>query len=230
MAELVAIGIVLSDATAWPREALDMDRVAEFAELYAADGLTALPALSVIRVAEGYLLTDGWHRLAALKRMGATEVPIAEFDAQGRDAYQVAYDEGLRTAARQSLPLTRAEKEAAINRLLVAGGRTDRQIAALVGVAHTTVGRVRGRSQPSESAGIEGFRPSPSAEQVARGFVGWLRRLHDNPALGDLIRDRTGRRIAESLEAQFGDEALSWAERLARWGNEAEKTLRNKGR
>jgi ParB-like chromosome segregation protein Spo0J len=184
----------------------------------------------VIRVADGYVLADGWHRLAALRRLGATEVPIAQVDAQGHDAYEVAYQEGLRTAARQSLPLTRAEKEAAIKRLLVVGGRSDRQIAALVGVAHTTVGRVRGRSQPNEAAAGLGFRPSPSANDVARGFVGWLRRLHDNPALGDMFRgDRTGRRIAEALEAQFGDEALSWATRLANWGNDAEKTLLNKG-
>jgi ParB-like chromosome segregation protein Spo0J len=227
LAELVATGAVRADPAAWPREGLDTDRVGEFAELYAADGINSLPPLSVIRVADGFVLADGWHRLAALERLGASEVPIVEVDARGRDAYQVAFEEGLRTAARQSLPLTRAEKQAAIQRLLVEGGRSDRQIAELVGVAHTTVGRIRSRPEIDAAAQVSGFRSAPSADDVARAFARWLQRLHDNPALGDLFRgDRTGRRMAAALEAQFGDDALKWAERLATWASDAEKALR----
>ena len=230
MASRISIGDVLDDPTAWPRDGLDPDRVSEFAELYSADGVDALPALSVIRVADGWVLADGWHRLAALRSLSAAEVPIIELDAQGHDAYQVAYEEGLRTAARQSLPLTRAEKAAAIQRLLVAGGRSDRQIATLVGVAHTTVGRVRTRTPANDATAEQGYRDSPSAGDLARGFVGWLRRLQDNPALGDLfLGDRTGRRIAEALEAQFGGDALTWATRLAGWSLDAERALRAKG-
>src|SRR5437763_16155804 len=63
------------EAAAWPRQELDQGRVGEFVTLYADDEPCSLPPLDVVADADGsFVLADGWHRLAAQRALGRTEI------------------------------------------------------------------------------------------------------------------------------------------------------------
>jgi ParB-like chromosome segregation protein Spo0J len=214
---------------AWPRFALDEERVADFAELYRADGADALPPIEIIGIAEGYLVADGRHRVAAAFEAGLASIPAVARSIDGRDPIEVAFEIGLESSANASKPLTRAEKRAAIRRLLNTG-RTDREIARMVGVAHTTVSRVRDAEQGSarhdSTDDALNFEPGPTIEQIARRMASAIEKLWDARGLTDvLLGDRMGRHLAEAFEDRFGDDAASWARRFARWANDAARRL-----
>jgi len=211
----------------WPRSAADPERVTEFAELYMADGPDALPAIEVLQIEEGYLLAEGHHRLAAAAQAGLPELPAIVRPTGGRDPVELAFEIGLAAAATAAKPLTRAEKRNAIRKLLRAGGRTDREVGRLVGVAHTTVARTRLADQASGAdAGTDEMPIDPSADELARRLAAGLRSLWERRGLSDLlIADRMGGRLAAALEDGFGDEALAWARRLERWAVDARRQL-----
>jgi ParB-like chromosome segregation protein Spo0J len=221
MSTTVSIDQITSERDGWPRAGLDEERVGDFAELYREEGLTALPPLLVIERADDYLLADGWHRHEALRRLGMAEAIVEVVSAGGRDGVAVAFEIGLRSSATASKPLTRTEKQAAVQRLTVEGGRTDQEIATLVGVARTTVRRIlaRGRALHPPEAPLEGRYP-PTADEIAQRLVRDLGRLWN--ARGYTDRSRLPRNLADALRKQYGDEeALIWARRLAAWTADA---------
>ncbi|HLX34543.1 MAG TPA: hypothetical protein VKR30_04800 [Candidatus Limnocylindrales bacterium] len=228
MSTAVAFDRITADRTAWPRLALDAERVEDFVELYRDGGLAALPPLAVIDRGADYLLADGWHRHEALRRLEIVEVPVELVSANGRDGLAVAYEIGLRTAATVSKALNRAEKQAAVLRLTVAGGRTDAEIADLVGVARTTVGRIRDRQSAmhtSPATPTTGRYPA-TADELAERLVRDLGRMWAGRGITDMARDRLARNLASALRRQFGDdEALVWARRLAAWTTDAVSRL-----
>lgn len=83
---------------------------------------------------------DGVHRLEAAKRAGRAEVPAIFFSGTETEALVVAVQANIR----HGKPLSRAERQAAAAALLRrCPERSDRWVAEVCGLAHSTVARVR---------------------------------------------------------------------------------------
>jgi DNA-binding CsgD family transcriptional regulator len=209
-------------SAAWPREGLDEERVTEFMELYEADGLTALPPISVIERADDYLVADGWHRCQALVNLGIEEALVEIVPSTGRDPLRIAYEIGLRSSATASKPLSRAEKQAAVLHLTVEGGRTDAEIAELVGISRTTVARIRNRASAlhTSSGDDRPYRAPTPPEDVGVRLFRAIEQVYETRGLGigdAVFGDRTGVRIATALRSAHGEEALDRARRYRTW-------------
>lgn len=236
----VPLGRVITDPGLWPREQLHHGRVEEFMLLYRDGGLDALPPLDVVPDGGDLLLGDGWHRHQALTRLGSPTALVRLITGPG-DPTGVAYRHGLLTASTAALPLTRAERRAAVIRLLEDQPElADREIARLIGVSPTTVGAYRRHLDgdidtamtAEPSAGEQQTtvptvdQPSPvigatvGANELALRLARGLEKVWQARGLSDLLLgDRTGRRLAAALRAQHGEDALAWARRLASWSN-----------
>jgi hypothetical protein len=210
---------------AWPRFGADEERLALFAELYASDGVEALPPIEVIERANGkYLIADGHHRAVAAVRVALKEIPAEILPlASGADPFAVAYRRGLETAVASSKPLTLIERRRAGWRLLKEEPDfPDREIARLSGLSHQTIGRLRerrdaGRTEPQEP--IE-YTPTESADDLARRLVTGISKVWEARGLSDtFLGDRTGRRLAAALRHHYGDKAPEWASRIRRWAD-----------
>lgn len=216
------------DYDCFPRERIDSARVEEFAELYQDGGLDALPPVLVVYDPDGRLVrADGEHRLCALEQLEFESARVAIVTANQADPAQLAYEIALESTV-SAKPLTRAERQAAVVRLLEERpDLSDRRIAALAGVSHQTVGRIRERGPVDHAAGIAGRPVAP--EQVALkllrsfeklrqarglGFVGWL-----------IGSDRTGQRFASALQDVFGAESAIQARLFSAWLIEAAELL-----
>jgi hypothetical protein len=144
---------------------VDCERVRGFKQLLVED-LRALPEPICVESQGALILADGHHRLAALEEL-ARELPgdrrfefvsvrIANTP-PGQTPAAYAYEIAVECSAKGPLPLTRAEKQAAIERLIVEHpGWSDREIGRMVGVDHKTVGaaRRRGISPPGTGAAM----------------------------------------------------------------------------
>jgi ParB-like chromosome segregation protein Spo0J len=65
----LSIDSLLANTPVDPREHLDRERVAHYVETW-----DTLPPVVVYRTAEGLLLADGYHRIAAAQHLGATTI------------------------------------------------------------------------------------------------------------------------------------------------------------
>jgi len=227
--QTIPLDSITVDPSVWPRERLDRDRAEDFRELYASDGLSALPPLTVVDLGTGYLLADGMHRYGALFVHQSPIALVNVLDNGGRDGRTVAYEEALRSSATTSKPLTKAEKHAAIRRLTVEGGRTDREIGRLVGVSHQTVARVRsasGAGPLDQAENDQEAMASAGSLELSRRLVRGMRRIWDARGVTDLIANRMPRNLADALVDQFGEEeALIWARRMSAWSAAAVTAL-----
>ena len=97
----------------------------------------AWPAVVITRAGR---IVDGNYRYRAAQRLGHGYLDCTFFD--GSDAE--AYIESVRRNSSQGLPLSLDERRTAAARILVLEPDwSDRRVAALCGLAHETVGRVR---------------------------------------------------------------------------------------
>lgn len=88
-------------------------------------------------------VVDGLHRLAAARLRGRREIEVVFVTDDEEDLFVFA----VRANAAQGLPLTLADRKAAAARILVSHPYwSDRRIAAVTGLAPSTVGTIRGRS------------------------------------------------------------------------------------
>jgi hypothetical protein len=124
-----------------------------------------LPAILVNR--RTMRVIDGTHRLSAARLEGAETIEVQFVDADERDAFLLA----VKANADHGLPLSLADREAAGDRILLwYPFWSDRAIAAVVGLAATTVGTMRRRSsvqspQLNARVGRDGrLRPMSTAE------------------------------------------------------------------
>src|SRR3954454_2005410 len=110
--QLISLDLIRLDETVWPRAGFDHARVDDFAQLFEAGGLEALPPVVIVHDGAGqYLVCDGHHRVAALHQLGAeAAVTVTEALPDGRSPEQFAFEYGVETAAHASKPLTRAER------------------------------------------------------------------------------------------------------------------------
>ncbi len=233
-AQRVALNLLRLDRRVFPRFKVDTERRHVFAELYEEGGPDSLPPILLVHEpgTGKYLVADGFTRVFAASDAGMEYLP-AVFPPMRGDASPVenAWEIGLRAVATSGKPLSRAEQQEAILRLLDEHPDwSDAEIARLVGSARQTVWRQR---CTATAAGGEGraeqwATTSVSADQIARSLARQVGRLWDARGLTDLLLgDRTGQRLAVALEAQFGDDAVEWAERFAGWAERALDDLRS---
>jgi ParB-like chromosome segregation protein Spo0J len=232
----VGLGEIRFLARGWPRHFLDEERVEDFAALYKEQGPEALPPLELVPVAPGrYLIGDGVHRCEGARRAGLTNV-LARLVAPAADCDPVefTYRYALGRSAISSLPLTRAEKRAAVRRLLEANPQaSDREIGRLVGVDHKTVGRVRRGVSPPLSQMPELPPLGPTPEAVAKRLFRAFDKAYEARGLGiaDFFTgDRTGERLAGVLVDVYGEQALKKTEQFRGWLDQAAKTLQEESR
>jgi len=232
------IASLIADPDVWPRHSWDEERVALFADLYAANGADSLPPIVVVAQDDRFIVADGWTRARAALLAKLTNLParVVELPADS-DVTEFAYRIALETASAAARPLTNKERRAAVVRLLAWQPRpSDHEIARLAGFAHTTVGRVRktqdgqAPSKPHrENEPGESHLAEVSAEEIARGLFSGLRKLEDARGISDLIiGDQTARRLADLLVATYGDDALDRATAYKGWFDGAIARLRSR--
>jgi hypothetical protein len=131
--------------------------------LLARSGAT-LPPILVDRASRRVI--DGMHRLGAARMRGRSTIAVQYFDGGPAEAFIAA----VRANVTHGLPLSRHDREAAVARIVATHPHwSDRAIAAVTGLAATTVAGIRrrteGRSrQPAARIGRDGrVRPVNSA-------------------------------------------------------------------
>lgn len=216
---------------AWPRLYIDEERVEDFAALYKEQGPDALPPLELVPYGPSrYLLGDGVHRHTAAGRVGLTSLPACLVPpAADLDPVEFTYRYALERSAISALPLTRAEKQRAVRRLLEANPQaSDREIGRLVGVDHKTVGRVRRGISPR--AGMPDLPLGPAPEAVAKKLFRAFEKAYEARGLGiaDFFAgDRTGERLAGVLVDVYGEQALEKTRQFRGWLEQAAAALEN---
>jgi len=144
---------IIRDPNLQIRESLDKDRV----DYFATEVLHNLPPVIVYQVDGRYYLSDGFHRYAAYKSKGRTEIPCEIRKGTMVDALANA----IQSNSAHGLPFGRKERRRACERVLkVSPERADNWIAQIVGISKNTVARVR--------AELEVRGEIPKVEKVIR--------------------------------------------------------------
>jgi len=220
------------EPTAYPRLKLDDARVAEFMQLYADGGPDALDAIEVVPDgAGGYIGDDFLHRATAALKLGWTELPAIILDVpDGADPIDIAHLRALETSVTAAKPLTLAERRRAVTTLIERHPDWgDREIGRRAGVSHQTVGRIREQlaspKKRPETAVADEYIASITASKITDQLVRSVARAWGARGATDLLLRRMPATLAGSLQREFGDEALIWAERLERWAADARAQL-----
>lgn len=144
----------------------------------------ALPPILVNRCT--MRVVDGAHRLLAAKLRGQESIDVDFCDCDNDEAFVLAVEKN----ATHGLPLSRAERSAATERILGAYPEwSDRAIAAVVGLSHKTVGSIRRR-----------FSKDSEPVTHRRGRDGRLRPVNGAAArarVSSLLADRQGASLRE---------------------------------
>lgn len=162
------------------KKKLDDDHVSRLMEV-----VDQLPPILVD--AETKVVIDGVHRIEAVRRVGRTHISALLF--RGSDIEVFA--EAIQANVKHGKPLSRDERRAAAQELLArCPNRSDRWVAEVCGLSHSTVGSLRQLSRETVSPvriGRDGRRRpvDPSAGQAAVVSI-----LADNP--GATIRQAAG--------------------------------------
>jgi hypothetical protein len=232
--QLISLKLLRLSRKWFPRSNVDPERRKLFAELYEEGGPDALPPILAVHdpALGAYLVADGFTRYFGACDAGLEALQTV-FPATQADLSPIenAWLIGLREVATSGKPLSRAEQHTAILRALDEyPNLSDAEIAKLVGCTRQTVWRQRCIA----TAGELEERPdrwatsSVSADEIARSMVRQVGRLWDARGLTDLLLgDRTGQRLANALDEQFGEDAIEWAERFVRWTQRALDDLRS---
>ena len=147
-------------ARAWPRRYSDPERIEDFAALYREEGFAALPPPELIADGHGrWLIGDGVHRIEAARKLKLEAIPARLVGtAPDVDPVELAFLYALGRSAASAKPLTRAEKQAAVRRLLAA-----------LPAASDRGDRPAGRGRPQDGrGGSGGVTPQPR-----HGREGW---------------------------------------------------------
>ena len=223
---------------AWPRFALNDERVELFKELIASG--EELPPVEVVPYqTDRYLIADGVHRANAANRAGRSQIDAVILSLEdGETPSACALRRGLETATKTALPLTTAERRQAAIRLSTRSPEmSHRAIARLLGVSHDSVDRwlrpEQEQEQQEDSGDDDSDEPEPTYEppftagDAARQLVSGLAQLYEARGLADLlVPDRMGKHLADAYQERFGNQALKEAQRFAYWANRAVLVLK----
>jgi ParB-like chromosome segregation protein Spo0J len=130
---------------------------------------------------------DGMHRVRAAIMNDQRKIEVRFFDGTDRDAFVLA----VRANIGHGLPLSLADREAAASRIVMSHPQwSDRAIAEAVGLASTTVARIRHRmtdvdSQPNARIGKDG-RVRPINSAAGRRKAGKLIADHPEASLREI--------------------------------------------
>jgi hypothetical protein len=175
--EVVEIASLILDKDLQPRDGVDQEVIAEYAEAMQEEDAN-FPPIHVIQDHQTscLLLVDGWQRVAAVRRNGFTSLYARVRPGTWEDAVEAAAASNVKHGCRR----TNADKRKAVSMLFVLpkwAQASDREIAKHCMVSHPLVADVRaslasGNSsrceQPTEN--IEGdYPPPPDRRIVQRG-------------------------------------------------------------
>lgn len=224
----IDVGAITRDPALWPRGQLDEDRIQLFAGYIEAGDAALLPPIVVVRNGRGWLLADGWHRLAAAERCGVKAISADVADPPpARRLEDYVYELAVRTAVHAALPLTANERVAVIWRLIAErSDLSDRAIGRLTGCSHVTVGKYRRMAEGCDDGGGHFDRPAvikparpetPSpVRHLPRDAVSECRNAATN-LVADMVRmvkydhDHIAHDyLAQALALRFDQEQAGW--------------------
>jgi hypothetical protein len=215
----------------WPREGLNEERCAIFEAIYREGG--SLPPIEVIARQDGtHRVCDGMHRIFGAKRAGLETIEAILIEPQaGESPDDTAYRRGLETATTSSLPLTYRERQRAALRLMSAKPQLSRrEVARMVGAAHSTVDRwarlaEHEHTETDADDSSADYDPGPGADDVARRLARYLHEMDDARSLFEMTGSM-GRHLSQALLHEFAEGAASRAKLLAKWSQAAAEELR----
>ena len=153
---------VVADSRFQSRVALNDEAIQDYADRY--DEGVKLPPISVVKVGAQYILVDGFHRYAALKKLGDYEVEVTVLPGETEDDAQY-----MAWAANKAHGLHRsnADKRKTVLEMLnhpVYGQQSNRQIASHIGVSNTYIAMMRQRQVPAKQPEVSTFTPPVKEE------------------------------------------------------------------
>lgn len=189
--EVVDDRVRLDDLVPGPRirEAdLNVVHVAQLVE-----SVEHLPPVLVRRVADGFEILDGHHRVAALRRSGADSVLAHVVTCTDAEALAFAVEANVA----HGLPLSLADKKRNAEALLVADpDLSDREVGRICGLSDKTVGAVRSSAENpqlnDERAGADGkARPTPAKAKAQRAAAEQFIEDHPEATTAEVV-EQTG--------------------------------------
>jgi hypothetical protein len=135
------LDVIRIDGDTQPREELDQEMVAEYAELMR-DGV-AFPPVIVFFDGSNYWLVDGFHRYFATKSNGLVSIECEVKEGTQRDAQLQSM---TANSKQHGKPATAKDKRRSVLRMLKDaewGGWSNQKIAEWIGVSKMTVGRIK---------------------------------------------------------------------------------------
>lgn len=197
MTQSLELSLILRDPEIQPREEMDQDAIAQYAEAMLAGA--QFPPVVVYRDKAGYWLSQGFHRCRAAEVAGLESIPANIHAGTRQDAMWDAAGSN-REHDTSGLRRTNADKRRAVQMALEARPKlSDTQIAKQVGVSVPTVSGVRksiyknfiddrevtrnGTTYTMQTGGI-GRRPEPREEADAGLPETWQEIAESDPDAG----------------------------------------------
>jgi ParB-like chromosome segregation protein Spo0J len=174
--------IVLSKRVRARAGGLSQEHVADLAEAYKAHAEIDAPRVWRIKGKPGFWVTRGWHRVAALKKLGRTQVECELKDGTFDEALLDAVGDNLGHGLRR----TNKDKRRCVKLLRKQfPDWSDRKIADAAGVHHDLVGDVRNGVADSATGGEKG-REKPSNPKHA-ALVALVKKAPNKEGVQDWI-------------------------------------------
>lgn len=156
---------IRTDGGTQPRAAMDETTVADYAE--AIEAGTVMPPVVVFHDGEVYWLADGYHRLAATKRLGCLDIDVDLRQGTRRDAMLFSFGAN----ATHGLRRTNADKRRAVLAMLSDpdwSQWSNRQVAKACSVSPDMVDRLRPAVTTDASASDRQMADEDSASAVRK--------------------------------------------------------------
>lgn len=122
-------------------------------------------------------LIDGAHRVEAARRAGLTSIRAIQFSGDPLEAMVLA----VQANVRHGKPLSRAERKAAAAILQRSPDRSDRWVAEVCGVSHTTVGGIRRAAMVQDNVSRTGRDGRARPVDPSSGRMAVAKLLSDSP-------------------------------------------------
>ena len=120
------------------RSGLNEDAIQRYMDLYNSTG-----KFKAIKVQAGTLIViDGWHRIEAAKRLELETIQADKIEVKDSDLRALAYEYNKS----HGVPLSREERNQLIGRLYLEDGKTQKQIAELVGLTQQGIDKIVGNT------------------------------------------------------------------------------------